>query len=203
MHELLAGTSDRPVPIPAQFPAETPLSEAVNNYQLRFSDTAIHENLHSNITPSLMSYTQEPFPDALSEHTLREYGQGAPFRHHAAIRQWVEDIFLRGGHEKLLELSTTVERAEKIDGEWVLTLRKETPSKNLWWQERFDALVVSTGHYNVPWLPDIPGLAEYDRRFPGRIVHSKHFRGPAAFKNKVAIDLNMAETTYVGKNQFY
>jgi len=131
-----------------------------------------------------MSYTQEPFPDTLSERILEHYGPDAPFRHRELIREWVEGIFVRGGHDKLLELSTTVERAEKVGGEWVLTLRKEKAGKNHWWQERFDALVVATGHYNVPWFPEIPGLLEYDERFPGRILHSKHFRGGEKLRSK-------------------
>jgi cation diffusion facilitator CzcD-associated flavoprotein CzcO len=174
------------VPIPEQLPAATPKSAQVNNHQLRFSDSALHDNLHSNITPSIMSFTQEPFPDKLSQRTLEKYGPGAPFRHREVIREWIEGIFTRNGNDKLLELNTTVERAVKSNGEWVLTLRKETPGEDFWWEERFDALVVASGHYNVPWLPDIPGLAEYDARFPGRIVHSKHFRGPEQYKGKVS-----------------
>ena len=132
-----------------------------------------------------MSYTDRPFPDTLSERVLAHYGPGAPFRHRELIREWVEGIFLRDGNDRLLELNTTVERAEKKAGEWVLTLRKETPGKNYWWQESFDALVVATGHYQVPWFPTIPGLVEYDERFPGRVLHSKHFRDGTKFKGKV------------------
>ncbi len=133
-----------------------------------------------------MSYTKEPFPDALSEYTLAEYGRDAPFRHHTAIRDWVEAIFQRNGNDKLLELNTTVERAVKAGDEWVLTLRKEEGGQNNWWEERFDALVVASGHYNVPWFPEIPGLLEYSEQFPGRILHSKHLRGPAKFRNNVS-----------------
>lgn len=175
------------MPIPDQLPAVTALSEGINGYQHRFSDSALHENLHTNITPELMSYTQEPFPNKLSKRTLAEYGPGAPFRHHETIREWVEGLFSRGGHEKLLELSTTVERAEKVGAEWVLTLRKEARGRNYWWQERFDAIVVATGHYNVPWFPQIEGLVEYDKKFPGVIVHSKHFRDAAKYKNKKVV----------------
>lgn len=183
---LLAGAADSGVPIPGQLPATTPLSAAVNSHQLRFSDTAIHEHLHSNITPELMSYTNEPFPDTLSERALAEYGTGAPFRHHDLIRDWIERIFQRGGYTRFLELNTTVERAEKNGEEWILTLRRETPTSNSWWQETFDALAVATGHYNVPWLPNIPGLLGYDRRWPERVVHSKHFRDAAKFAGKVS-----------------
>ncbi|KAI0011192.1 FAD/NAD(P)-binding domain-containing protein [Xylariaceae sp. FL0662B] len=182
--DLVSGKADAQVPVPPQLPVVTPLSEEVNGHQIRFSDTAIHENLHSNITPAIMSYSQEPFPDKLSAHTLAEYGPGAPFRHHSVIREWVEGIFSRGGHDKFVELNTTVEKAEKIGGEWVLTLRKETSGRNYWWREIFDALVVATGHYNVPWFPNIPGLLEYDLKYPGKISHSKHFRGGSKFRGK-------------------
>ncbi|KAK3693298.1 hypothetical protein B0T22DRAFT_525709 [Podospora appendiculata] len=187
LRAVVQGTADLPIPIPSHFPAETLKSEAVNSHQVRFSDTAQHENLHSNIIPSVMSYTQEPFPTTLSPQTLAKYGPDAPYHHREVIREWVEGIFVRGGHDKLLSLSTTVERAEKKDGEWVLTLRKEHPGKDYWWQEKFDALVVATGHYNVPWLPEIPGLVEYDAAFPGRIVHSKHFRSGEKFRGKRVI----------------
>lgn len=186
LSDLVSGKADVAVPLPKQLPAVTLPSDEINGHQQRFSDTALHENLHSNITPAIMSYTQEPFPNKLSPRTLAEYGPDAPFRHHTVIREWIEGIFSRGGHEKLLELNTTVERAEKVGNEWVLTLRKESSGRNYWWRETFDALVVATGHYNVPWFPNIPGLVEYDQKFPGRIQHSKHFRNGSKFKGKVS-----------------
>ncbi|KAF4986470.1 hypothetical protein FDECE_15939 [Fusarium decemcellulare] len=188
LEDLLSGKADAAVEIPEHLPAVTPISEVVNSHQRRFSDTAIHENLHSNITPAIMSYTQEPFSDKLSKRSLDEYGPDAPFRHHTTIREWVEGIFSRGGHEKLLELETTVERAVKEGREWVLTLRKVVNSRNYWWRERFDAIVVASGHYNVPWFPEVPGLLEFDKNFPGVIQHSKHFReGPKYSGKRVVV----------------
>ncbi|KAI5459229.1 hypothetical protein BGZ63DRAFT_491322 [Mariannaea sp. PMI_226] len=189
LSDLISGNADLAVPIPEQLPAVTPVSEAVNGYQYRFSDSAIHEHLHSNIIPSIMSYTEEPFPDKLSDRAVAEYGPKAPYRHHTVIRDWIETIFTRNGHEKLLELNTTVEKAEKINGEWTLTLRKAVNSRNYWWRESFDALVIASGHYNVPWLPNIPGLLEYDAKFPGAIIHSKHFRTGEKFKGKKVVVL--------------
>ncbi|OCK84329.1 FAD/NAD(P)-binding domain-containing protein [Lepidopterella palustris CBS 459.81] len=187
LRDLVEGNIDAPVPIPSQLPAETPKSEAVNSHQIRYSDTPQHENLHSDIIPSIMSYTQYPFPDTLSERIREKYGPGAPFRDRELVREWIEDIFVRNGNDKLIELNTTVERAEKRDGKWVLTLRKDGPGKNHWWQEKFDALVVASGHYNIPWIPQIPGLFEYDARFEGRVLHSKHFRDATKFKGKRVI----------------
>ena len=137
-----------------------------------------------------MSYTQYPFPDGISDRLREQYGAESPYRDRELVREWVEDIFVRNGHDRLLELNTTVERAEKKNGKWLLTLRKETSSKNLWWQEQFDALVVASGHYNIPWVPQIDGLLEYDARFPGRVIHSKHFRDATKFKGKVCDQLD-------------
>lgn len=185
---MINGNVDASIPIPSQLPTETFKSEAVNSHQIRFSDTPQHENLHSNIIPSIMSYPKYPFPATVSDGLVKKYGPGSPFRDREVVREWVEDIFVRNGHDKLVELNTTVERAEKKDGKWVLTLRKDGPGKNYWWQETFDAVVVASGHYNVPWIPKIPGLVEYDAKFPGRILHSKHFRDPTKFKGKVCPD---------------
>lgn len=133
-----------------------------------------------------MCFTQEPIPDIVSERALAQYGSNAPFRHREVIREWVEDIFVRGDNVSLIEFQTTVERVEKRGCEWVLTLRKEMPGdNNYWWQEVFDALVVATGHFSLPYVPHIPDLAEYDQRFPGKIKHSKHFRSVDEFKGKV------------------
>jgi cation diffusion facilitator CzcD-associated flavoprotein CzcO len=127
----------------------TPVSKEINGHQGRFSDSAIHENLHSNITPEIMSFTEHPFQKKLSEHSIAQYGdKNVPFRHHSVIRGWIEGLF--APYEKLLELGTTLERAETVSGEWALTLRKEIAGRNYWWQETFDAIVVATGHYNVP-----------------------------------------------------
>ena len=136
-----------------------------------------------------MSYTQEPIPDIISDQTLNNFGPDAPFRHREVVREWVEQIFRRGGHEKLIKFHTTVERAEKRGESWLLTLRQENhrEDKDRWWQQDFDAVIVATGHHNIPYIPDIPGLAEYEERYPGSIMHSKHYRGTDAFKDKVEV----------------
>ena len=86
----------------------------------------------------------------------------------------------------MIEFNTSVELAEKVGKEWVLTLRKDVPegAANYWWQERFDALVVATGHYHLPYIPDISGLSEYGEAFPGKIKHTKHYDTAEEFRGK-------------------
>jgi cation diffusion facilitator CzcD-associated flavoprotein CzcO len=184
LKDVLNGEADPVIQIPAALPAETPKSAALNSHQIRFSDTPQHENLHSNIIPEIMSFTRYPFPKKASAPLQQKYEPDSPYHSREAIRIWIEEIFYRNGNDKLLELNTTVELAEKKGEKWLLTLRQERANSNYWWQESFDGLVVASGHYNIPWVPEIPGLLEYNARFPGRIVHSKHFREGAAFRNK-------------------
>lgn len=93
----------------------------------------------------------------------------------------------------MLVLNTTVERvtqtrptkATQRPG-WTLTLRRYDPISNLdeWWQESFDGLVIANGHYSVPYVPFVPGLEEYMRKFPGKVFHSKSYRTATAFAGR-------------------
>lgn len=134
-----------------------------------------------------MSFTQEPLAKTISQQTLQRYGSCAPFRHHSVIEEWVKEIFMRNGSHDSVSFNTTVELAEKRGRKWTLTLRKELSEsqQDEWWQEDFDAVIVASGHYSIPYIPDIPGLADYERRNPGSIQHSKHFRSATHYANKV------------------
>ncbi|KAL2844794.1 putative dimethylaniline monooxygenase [Aspergillus pseudoustus] len=189
LRDLVEHRADRGIPIPASFPCETEKTEETGGYLQRFSDTGAHQHLHSNLPPSVMCFSQEPIPKILSERTLSQYGPDSPFRHREVMREWVEAVFTRGTHDDLIEFGTSVELAQHTGQEWVLTLRKsiEGKAKDYWWQERFDAVVVATGHYYLPNIPNIAGIVEYDERYPGRITHSKHYETSNEFKGKKII----------------
>lgn len=175
--------------IPSGIPCETPRDETANSHQARFWDSGAHEHLHSNLPPGIMCFSQEPIQEVVSERSLAQYGPDSPFRHRKLIREWIQDVFTRGKSTGLIQFNTTVELAEydRESAEWSLTLRREQPGKetDYWWQEKFDALVVASGHFYLPYVPDIPGLLEFDERFPGKIKHSKHYRSVEDYRDKV------------------
>lgn len=131
-----------------------------------------------------MSYTQEVIPEIRSETSIKIHGPKTPFRAGKVVQKWVEGLVTRDGYEDFVEYRTTVELAEKVHGEWRLILRKQGVAKDYWWTETFDAVVVATGHYFVPYFPDIPGLAEYASANPGAVDHTKYFRDPTRYTNK-------------------
>ena len=46
--------------------------------------------------------------------------------------------------------------------------------------QRFDYVIVATGHFSVPNIPSFPGID----KFPGRVLHSHAFRNASHFKDK-------------------
>jgi cation diffusion facilitator CzcD-associated flavoprotein CzcO len=183
---LAARTADPPLKIPEQLPARTPVVR-----QDRFTDSPVYPGLETNVDAGAMSYSQEPIPTVRSQWSIERHGEDTPFRHHSVIRQYIEDLFTAKGHAGIVQYNTTVERAIKRPSsqKWVLTLRRTEnhngSQSDYWWTEEFDALVVASGHYAVPYIPAIPGLIGFAERYPGSIEHTKHYRGPEKYRDKV------------------
>ncbi|WYZ34314.1 hypothetical protein EsH8_I_000590 [Colletotrichum jinshuiense] len=172
-------TADRPIPIPDTLPAQTPKRSAP-----RFTESGIYPYLETNVDSIPMSFTEEAIPEERTENSIALHGPETPFRHWTVIRDFVQGLVNRNGYQDLVSYSTTVERAEKVGGEWKVTLRKEGGDEDEWWVEWFDAVVVATGHYWVPYVPQIEGLEEFEKARPGSVIHSKLFRGREQFRNK-------------------
>ena len=49
--------------------------------------------------------------------------------------------------------------------------------------EEFDYVIVATGHFSVPHVPDFPGI----ERFPGRVLHAHDFRDANEFAGKTLL----------------
>ncbi|TPX08033.1 uncharacterized protein E0L32_010233 [Thyridium curvatum] len=179
---LSSRTADRPVPIPSTLPAQTARTNVP-----RYTESSIYPYLETNIDYLPMEFTQEPFPTEQSEWSVATHGPDTPFRHWSLVRKYVQDLVSRNGYQDLVSYSTTVERAEKIGNQWKLTLRKGGKRTDYWWVEWFDAVVVASGHYSVPYFPSIDGLAELAEKHPGSVIHSKHFRGSEAYVGKKVV----------------
>ncbi|KAJ5668180.1 uncharacterized protein N7477_006750 [Penicillium maclennaniae] len=185
---LAARIADAPLKIPEQLPCRTPVVS-----QDRFTDSPVYPGLETNVDVGAMEFSQEKIPSVRSQWSIERHGEDTPFRHHSVIRQYIEDLFTKKGNAHLVQYNTTVERAikDQASQKWILTLRRtEGPvgsQSDYWWSESFDALVVASGHYAVPYIPAIPGLKEFAERYPGSIEHTKHYRGPAKYRGKKVV----------------
>jgi cation diffusion facilitator CzcD-associated flavoprotein CzcO len=58
--------------------------------------------------------------------------------------------------------------------------------------QNYDAVVVATGRYNAPNVPAISGLEEWNKKFPGHLLHSRQYRRPQPFKGKTVLVIGAA-----------
>lgn len=113
-----------------------------------------------------------------------------------------------GNFTHITSYSTRVERLTRSPSDsahrWTLTLRhfkhlaEPARIKASWTHEGFDAVVVATGGYDTPHVPEIPGIIDWSKiKKPGHnekdprvaetfsIYHSVHYRRPESYKDKV------------------
>ncbi|KAK1246241.1 hypothetical protein MKX08_000043 [Trichoderma sp. CBMAI-0020] len=176
---LAARTADAPIPIPKTLPAQTPPSD-----QPRFSESSVYPYLETNIDSLPMEFSKELIPIERSELSIANHGPDTPFRKWDVIQRYVQGLVDRKGYSDFVSYETTVERVEKVGTEWKVTLRKNGKHHDYWWVEWFDAVVVASGHFWVPYIPAIEGLEAFEKARPGSIIHSKHFRGRKKFVGK-------------------
>lgn len=134
-----------------------------------------------------MEFSQEPIPVKQTSRSIQRHGPSTPFRHHTVVQEYIEGLLDRNGYKDFVECGVTVEKVEKVDGTWKLTLRKAGAERDYWWVEEFDAVVVASGHYTVPHVPYIEGLEEFARAYPGSVEHSKGYRGGEKYRQKVRL----------------
>ncbi|KAM0322038.1 hypothetical protein ACHAQA_009781 [Verticillium albo-atrum] len=141
-----------------------------------------YAGLRSNIATYLMRSSLTAWPESA----------GRDIVHHDKVRTYVQELARDFGVDAVTEFNTRVEEVVKPEGggQWrVRTLRldastSETKPKFVEQGWNFDAVVVASGHYDIPFIPSIPGLAALKERFPGRVIHSKQYRRPETFANQ-------------------
>ncbi|GKZ79551.1 hypothetical protein AnigIFM56816_003750 [Aspergillus niger] len=149
--------------------------------------TGIYSHLDSNVGSKTMAFTHTPFPEINSSTSIKILGPSNPSRPFRIVANYLEDLFIPYLH--LVSLSTTVERVEKTGQEWTLTLRKTGQlyrglPQDYWWTETFDAVIVASGHYNVPSIPSIPGLSTTALTHTHIFEHAKAFRHADNYTDK-------------------
>jgi cation diffusion facilitator CzcD-associated flavoprotein CzcO len=139
-----------------------------------------------------MEFTYASIPKINSALSVRRFGHANPTRPWKVVADYLEDIFAKHLHR--VSFNTTVERVRKHTetGKWHITLRQSEvrfkgSGHDYWWTETFDAVVVATGHYSVPYIPRIPGIEEWYKRWPERLQHSKQFRSRDAYVDKSVV----------------
>lgn len=100
---------------------------------------------------------------------------------HPQVLKYLTDLAETENLLPLIRFSTLVEKAEFDQDGWKVSVK----NGNTKYTEEFDAVVVATGHYSVPYIPDISGLSELNENKRIPVMHSRDYRLPDGFKDKV------------------
>ncbi|KZV64548.1 FAD/NAD-P-binding domain-containing protein [Peniophora sp. CONT] len=155
----------------------------------------VWQNLHTNSPISITDLPGVPYPPntpwSPSKDTVTAHVRG-----YAAIHGFAFD-----DDPAVVSYNTRVERVDKSDNKWILTLkrfRKLEETNRLeatWWKEEFDAVVVASANLDSdqPHVPDTPGIVEWskvvDEKSPTgySIYHSRSYRRPEHYANKTVL----------------
>jgi cation diffusion facilitator CzcD-associated flavoprotein CzcO len=138
----------------------------------------IYERLETNIPHSLMKYSDLSFPD-----TAQLFPRHETVQHY--LEEYAKDIL------HLVQFNTQVVSVNLVDPnvdrgkeKWHVTTKDICTSETC--SKVFDAVVGANGHYNTIYIPDIPGLKEWNEIHTSSISHSKYYRTPESFTGKVS-----------------
>ncbi|KAI5865638.1 FAD/NAD(P)-binding domain-containing protein [Durotheca rogersii] len=144
--------------------------------------TPCYAGLKNNIPTPIMRSSLLNWPE--SDEELVEQ---------TVVAKYIADIANLYNIYDKVQFHTRVESVSKPkgDSQWTVETRTfsragsgHTLTKRTW---KFDAVIVASGHYHVPFVPDIPGLSTWKKLFPGRVTHSKQYRTPAHFSNQTLL----------------
>lgn len=136
----------------------------------------MYDRLHANIPKAVMNF---------SDHRFREDDWIYPSREaiQRYLLEYAEDV------RDLIRFKFQVKRVtlHPRDGQdkWEIEAHSTINSEVV--KDVFDAVVVANGHYSVPFIPDAKNIKEFQKAYPGAIIHSKQYRKAQAYKDKKVV----------------
>jgi len=140
----------------------------------------VYDRLETNIPHILMGFSDLAWPQGSQlfpkHETVTEY-----------LEAYAEDV------KHLVKFETQVVSVEPVgnnNGEerWFVRTKKVSPDGTGKTTEGvYDAIIVASGHFSVPYVPDIKGMKEWSEKYPRVISHSMYYRKPEDYKDQVCI----------------
>ncbi|KAI8069425.1 hypothetical protein BC940DRAFT_332338 [Gongronella butleri] len=176
-----------PQDAPLPFSMTALLDEQSRDALLRHAPpTPCYESLRNNVATPLIRYKDLGWPENTPWFTT-----------HDKILAYLQDYSATFGLDGVTEYNTSVERLTELPDKqgWRVLTKKmvvqheenDTRVTSTWKEDIFDSVVVATGHYHAPHIPDIRGLAEWHQRYPDAILHSKQYRTPKGYDGKTVL----------------
>lgn len=148
--------------------------------EVKWQRNAAYKDLFTNIPEPYMKFSYHEYKELKTNEHI------SPLVTSSDVRGYLGSLIQKYGLEPHFRFNTTIERVEKAGDSWKLTIRqKDNQTKTeKWYCEYYDAVVAANGHCSVPFIPTIPGLVEYNEKYPGAVSHSKAFRDSNEYQDE-------------------
>ncbi|KAK9712157.1 monooxygenase [Basidiobolus ranarum] len=149
------------------FPSVDPLiadpEDPPRNY-----NSSIYSSLRTNLPHPVMSFRDHPFPE-----------DTPLFPGHGNVLENLEAFATENELLPYITFNTVVQHLDYVEDQWKVTLLSDGKKQT----EDFDAVIVCSGHYYVPYIPNIKGLHELSEKQPNRLLHSREYKRPEIYKD--------------------
>jgi len=132
--------------------------------------SAAYASLSTNTSRRRMQYPSLPMSASAPD-----------FPHRSDMLAYLETYARENDLLSHIACSAWVEQARPADGGWEVAVRGQAA-------RRFDAVVVASGHYSDPQIPELPG------HFDGTIVHAFDYRTPEPFAGRRVVVVGGAQS---------
>lgn len=157
--------------------AETPKRSGTTSANPLFP-SPMYDELNTNIPHTLMQFSDQPFSEDCEIYPTRQVVQdyllqyARDVRHLIKFATQVVNVSLVVAADK----EQAVSAGKAIMEKWRVTTRDLLTGCAT--SAVYDAVVVASGHYATPYVPDVPGIREFHAAYPDVIAHSKSYRSP-------------------------
>jgi cation diffusion facilitator CzcD-associated flavoprotein CzcO len=136
----------------------------------------LYDRLETNIPRGLMGFSDLPWSE-----------DAQLFPKHEEVQKYIEQYSQEVRH--LIQFETQVlDLHQEASSKWTIKTKSVTRDSNTEVAEHhFDAVVVANGHFNIPYIPKVPGIEAFSEAHPGAISHSKFYRLPEQYAGKKVI----------------
>ncbi|KAI9319327.1 hypothetical protein BX666DRAFT_1854235 [Dichotomocladium elegans] len=132
--------------------------------------SAMYDDLHTNLPKDVMQFRDIPFPESTPL-----------FPNRCQVLDYIQTIAIQEDLCRMIRFNTTVTRVDPVGERWrVASTEQACGGGTRSFEEEYDAIIVASGHYNIPYIPGFSGLTDYGKP----VLHSQEYRRASDYAGK-------------------
>ncbi|GAB7349601.1 hypothetical protein MBLNU459_g0289t1 [Dothideomycetes sp. NU459] len=141
----------------------------------------LYDRLETNIPRTLMGFSDFDWPQ-----------DAQLFPKHETVTQYIEDYSKDVKHLITFQTQVLDVSIAPTEGgghpKWIVkTSEVEVQGSGRTEQRIYDAVIIASGHFAVPYIPDIKGIKAWSGKYPNAISHSMYYQKPEQYNAKKVV----------------